>query len=612
MPHGSPKRDAPPTGLLSHSGEFADQLKLDGDGSQPPTTSGAEGSSKPDGIDVVGPAQGETLVGRYQLCEILGGGGFGTVWRARDILLERDVAVKIAHRKAGVDDSHLLHEARTVAKLGLPGLVPIHDVVREADYWFVVSELMAGGSLADRIRDNPPNFLQSAAIVASLAETLHRLHLGGYVHRDIKPANILFDQFGNVFLADFGLAMNEKEVVGQKRGYYGTVRYMSPEQAIGRPDLVDGRSDQFSLGLVLYYLLAKRQPFVDSEVDQYLRQIVERPARPLRSIDDSIPTTLEVVCLRMLEKHVSDRYSTAGDVAIALRRWLVNQSQSAGDAVSDSAHNASFWKRLAFWLSTFAALIVLATLGSTYWPARGSRPTPLADFTNEVDTADKNSVSATGLFQSLNPDAIVIGRTYPLLQSQPESLVGMKVDGVHFDARREQFHLASFGANVFKLGAVNSPSYTLRVNLRQAAAWQGQAGIFLGLHNDPNNPDMLCAQSILVQRSSSKEGQERSMLVLRKEIRLLEGQMQVLPPPGISEYAVSVNAVPAGRTAELEVRVDRGRVESVRFAGDYLPTLAATTLNSAFEGSYYRGGFGILAAQVSGVTFEGATIRVEE
>lgn len=263
-------------------------------------------------------------LGRYRVTARLGAGGFGVVYRGRDDELQRDVAIKVPLRERVAtppDAEAYLAEARVVAALDHPHIVPVHDVGRTEDgLCFVVSKFIDGTDLAAKIAAGRLPFDQSATLIATMAEALHYAHKQRLVHRDVKPANILIDSSGKPYLADFGLALKDEDY-GKGAGLCGTPAYMSPEQAAGEGHRVDGRTDIFSLGVIFYELLTGRRP-IRGNIAAVMNQIVVDEPRPPRQIEDAIPKELERICLKALAKRASNRYTTARDLADDLRCFL--------------------------------------------------------------------------------------------------------------------------------------------------------------------------------------------------------------------------------------------------------------------------------------------------
>jgi eukaryotic-like serine/threonine-protein kinase len=280
--------------------------------------------------------------GRYRVERTLGEGGFGVVYRGHDPDLCRAVAIKVPRRDritSAASVEAFLSEARLLAKLNHPGIVPVYDFGRTDDgLCYVVSQFVAGGDLAALIARKRLSPDETAGLLARIAEALHHTHQHGLVHRDVKPANILLDEKGHPLVGDFGLALTD-ESYGRQAGAFGTPAYMSPEQARGEGHR-DARSDIYSLGIVFYELLTGRRPYRRSQFAELIEEISSGETRPPRQLDHTIPAELERICLKAMAKRLSDRYTTAFDFAADLRHYAdYRKQQSALHGEDDSLGN---------------------------------------------------------------------------------------------------------------------------------------------------------------------------------------------------------------------------------------------------------------------------------
>ena len=394
-------------------------------------------------------ADNKVFGGRYAVIERVGTGGMAEVYRARDDLLGREVAIKVLHDRYSRDRSFVerfRREAQAAANLSHPNIVALYDYGADDDTYFIVMEFIEGRSLAEIISAEGALLPERAADIASdVAKALERAHSNGLVHRDVKPGNIMITTSGQTKVTDFGIARalsgDGEQTMTQTGMVIGTAAYLSPEQAQG--NTIDGRSDVYSLGVVLYEMLTGEPPFSgDTPLSIAYKHVRENPEPPSR-VNPDVPDGLDAITMKALAKNPDNRYSSATEMQEDLQRFcngqrvlatplLADETAIAGAATGTQVLRTTEYedyedepqnKRAALYV--IVTLLILGIFGLLAWLLAGNllgggepvevpdvvgeqvedAETILADVGLETEVVDKNSKRPEGEVLKQDPKA---------------------------------------------------------------------------------------------------------------------------------------------------------------------------------------------------------------
>jgi len=473
-----------------------------------------------------------TRIGRFAIQELLGKGGMGEVYRASDLRLKRQVALKrIAPHLRGHERSRrrLWKEAEWASRLSDPHIAAVHDVIEEENELFIVMEYVEGHTLRRRLA-SPISILEFLPIATECALALAAAHKAGLVHHDIKPENIMLTTSGQVKVLDFGVAKNlpnsAEATVSDTRAceeFAGTPNYMAPEVVQEKDS--DSRADIFSLGVVFYEAIAGSNPFRAKTFLETCNRILHQAPPLLRELNPKAPAELDRIVSKMLAKDPAERYSIAADLAVDLHALEVTLRQSAGQP-SIRLPVPKRW-RTPRWVAIVAIAVLVAAAAYAYAPARqqlkvwlGIDPIPRAKQVVVLPLSLAGGDAQTAAFAAGLTETLTAKLTQltddPSLQVVPATEIRAKRVSTIEDARKE------FGANLVLEGSLHKSGPQVRVNFILA---------------DARTRRQMRAESLTLAAMDSFEAEDA---VVNGVIRMLELEIQGQKRPALESHGTQV------------------------------------------------------------------------
>jgi hypothetical protein len=590
---------------------------------------------------------GGRILGQYLLLDKLGQGGMGAVHKALHLRLKRLVAVKVLPADRMHDAQAVARFARemeVIGKLDHPNVIRATDAGEVDGLHFLVMEYAQGTDVAKLARKRGPLPVADACEIARQAALgLQGIHEHGLVHRDIKPSNLLLTPTGQVKILDLGLArLYGEPAPGDELTYagqvMGTADYMAPEQGRDSHE-VDIRADIYSLGCTLYKLLAGRAPFSGPEYDSFSKKVMghaEGTVPALSGWRSDVPPTLGPALDRMLAKDPADRFGTPGEVALALEPFTAGAALAQAAAAVLADEPASPGEVAAG--NPADALVETGHPKPETRPQEGSARSPSAEaafrarrrrFLRYGLAAGIGLLGPTGLLllarkqpaevrvgSQLAPgepaeEELAPGQWHNLLQRAPTPLAWPKnAMPPVFDAKRQELLAMCPGVGLLRLHQTREPGYKIQVCLQQNQ-WVGGVGIFFGYHPDRHEGDpCIKYQTIRLVRTGRKDPAQAFMLYRAKALIVTLPNGQRDHPT--AEVAAHPVPRPNGPEEILEIEVtSNGQLTTARWGAILLSELVSPKANSSFTPDDYRGDFGMLCANSTGV-FRAARLMLTE
>ena len=513
----------------------------------------------------------------FELFEVIGEGGMGVVYRARDLRLDQPRAIKvIAHRRLFVGRSHdrFYREARAAARLDHPGVIRVLSLGEHEGILFICMELATGGNLKHRLGGGPLPVRAAAELVRGLAWGVQHAHENKVLHRDLKPANIFVFADGTAKIGDFGLAklLDDVDGLSESGAVMGTPGYMAPEQVEGNETEISERTDVWSLGVILYECLTGRVPFRAQTLSETRQLLRTTDVVPPKSLRNEVPADLEEVCLKCLEKRPSRRYASASELAADLDAWLAGRT-----TVARQNRRRTTARRAG---AVMAVCVVAAAIAC------------LIDSRSSSDSGESPNAKITQAHES-DPSRGLF--------SEPREIhwAGGKNDQWRYDRNTHSLVLSSRELGLAGFGESQADRYRFSVALQQTP-WTGHVGLIFGYSESEKDGERITVYQLLELAAVGKSPETGQQFRLEWKTVRQRGRIGG-PGESIRVRATSPVFILASGEHRIGVSVGPEGLEAATLDNEPLRGLSASAVTGPPPAAEARGRFGVHVRDGHGV-----------